>query len=582
LFFETNQKNRSPDKAGFLETIATLPGGWDLAHAIRLGIKPFAELGANSEALSGSHVDSPCSCRAIFESAPVAMLQSRFLGEFHELFYSENRIRLAVAGSQKFSALGNVPVPGGGNFLEPFRWMPLPGLEPGEARSLLLCENTAMWNPAIENKILDEAIRWSGGHPLILQKIGTQLAVLAGQTRCNPYQGSAVNRALLDRCFTELIDDFPTRQHFRDDFERLTVAQQAIIDRLFQAPDDTGVPADELRAVAQPLQAETEDALWFLRRYGYVTDNSDSVSLNLPFYKFLLQRERKVNPTAKKSVVDPAEVQRIHPLLFVAGDKQTVRELVEALNRHAPSEGFVVTTDPREISHASAAVIAVSPGYLNSPESREELGAIAAAKDASGCAITWLSAWPTPDELLRTPLRDGSPSLAKLPVLHDPEQPLRQLDEASRAKAVEAACRQVAGLLSRRVRRVARLIVGGEDAASGLRDFFAVGSRNGKSHGKTRFTFVFDPGDGDPFLVQDGSEVDGSALYRTPHGPGSEAHGRPVPQRRQGPRTGPGPRGTTAPLHDQERTETSRPGRPPGGCSRRPVVARPLGDPAVQ
>jgi hypothetical protein len=54
-----------------------LPGDWDLAHAIRLGIKPFAELGANLEALSGSQVDSPCSCRAIFESAPVAMLQSR-------------------------------------------------------------------------------------------------------------------------------------------------------------------------------------------------------------------------------------------------------------------------------------------------------------------------------------------------------------------------------------------------------------------------------------------------------------------------------------------------------------------------
>ena len=60
-----------------------LPGGWDLAHAIRLGIKPFAEWGANSEALSGSQVDSPCSCRAIFESAPVAMLQSRIFGVFH-------------------------------------------------------------------------------------------------------------------------------------------------------------------------------------------------------------------------------------------------------------------------------------------------------------------------------------------------------------------------------------------------------------------------------------------------------------------------------------------------------------------
>jgi hypothetical protein len=54
-----------------------LPGGWDLVHAIRFGIKPFAELGVNSEALSGFQVDSPCSCRAIFESAPVAMLQSQ-------------------------------------------------------------------------------------------------------------------------------------------------------------------------------------------------------------------------------------------------------------------------------------------------------------------------------------------------------------------------------------------------------------------------------------------------------------------------------------------------------------------------
>ena len=54
----------------FFETIATLPGGWDLAHTIRLGIKLFAELGANSQALSGSHVDSPCSCRAILRIGP--------------------------------------------------------------------------------------------------------------------------------------------------------------------------------------------------------------------------------------------------------------------------------------------------------------------------------------------------------------------------------------------------------------------------------------------------------------------------------------------------------------------------------
>ena len=65
-----------------------LPGDWDLAHAIRLEIKPFAELGANSEALSGSQVDSPCSCRAILESAPVAMLQSQKTWKFSKRYSS--------------------------------------------------------------------------------------------------------------------------------------------------------------------------------------------------------------------------------------------------------------------------------------------------------------------------------------------------------------------------------------------------------------------------------------------------------------------------------------------------------------
>src|SRR5208337_2242843 len=60
------EKNREKkvfarQKAGKIETVATLPAGWDSANAIRLGNKPFAELGANSEALSGSQVDSPCS-----------------------------------------------------------------------------------------------------------------------------------------------------------------------------------------------------------------------------------------------------------------------------------------------------------------------------------------------------------------------------------------------------------------------------------------------------------------------------------------------------------------------------------------
>ena len=60
------------------ETVAALPGGFGSVHAIRLGIEPFAELGANSSSLSGSEVDSSCSRRAILGLAPVTVLQSPF------------------------------------------------------------------------------------------------------------------------------------------------------------------------------------------------------------------------------------------------------------------------------------------------------------------------------------------------------------------------------------------------------------------------------------------------------------------------------------------------------------------------
>src|SRR5512135_3836461 len=60
--------------------VAALPGGFETVRAIRFGIEPFIELGANLGSLSGSRVDSPCSCRAILKSAPVTLLQSPLFG----------------------------------------------------------------------------------------------------------------------------------------------------------------------------------------------------------------------------------------------------------------------------------------------------------------------------------------------------------------------------------------------------------------------------------------------------------------------------------------------------------------------
>ena len=78
--------------------MATLPGGWDLAYAIRLGIKPFAELAVNSGGIE--RVPSRFSLflpEPFFQSAPVAMLQSRFFGPF----VSENAL-LRIRVSKNF------------------------------------------------------------------------------------------------------------------------------------------------------------------------------------------------------------------------------------------------------------------------------------------------------------------------------------------------------------------------------------------------------------------------------------------------------------------------------------------------
>ena len=72
-----------------METVAGLPGDFGVVHAIRLGIEPFAELGANSESLSGFRVDSPCSSRAILKSAPVTLLQSQEIIDLIKFMYPD-------------------------------------------------------------------------------------------------------------------------------------------------------------------------------------------------------------------------------------------------------------------------------------------------------------------------------------------------------------------------------------------------------------------------------------------------------------------------------------------------------------
>jgi hypothetical protein len=212
-----------------------------------------------------------------------------FLGPFHEALRGDARFRLVLAGTQLLSRLFDYKLPGGGSFLldPPLRWVPVPGLDREEARGLLLCSNaqTLAWKPPILEAVLDEAIRWSGGHPFILQTIGARLVELSQQARL-PYKGDSVNRGILDRCFANLVKDAIYKHVFEDDFQKLTKAQQAILSRLCTdaRSEREGIPAGELRNVADALQWPREDSLWFLQSYGYATEG-DPVRLRIPFYR---------------------------------------------------------------------------------------------------------------------------------------------------------------------------------------------------------------------------------------------------------------------------------------------------------
>ena len=141
-----------------------------------------------------------------------------FLGPFHDQFHDDDAFRLVIAGSQAVSRLFEVPVSAGGSFLDPFLWIPLPGLSPEEAQRLLQCEQSRTWKPLIDSQLLGELVRFSGGHPLILQKVGSQLAVRSGQPASGPYLGNLVDRRALDGCLAGLANDAVNRRTFDDDF----------------------------------------------------------------------------------------------------------------------------------------------------------------------------------------------------------------------------------------------------------------------------------------------------------------------------------------------------------------------------
>jgi hypothetical protein len=264
--------------------------------------------------------------------------QGGFLAPFHEAFQDDDRFRLVLAGSQLlFEKLYNCRVRSGNSFLESFRWVPLPGLAADEARDLLLCKQTRK-RPQPFAKVVSEAVRWSGGHPWVLHKLGQLLTESQprgqeGNRRgrrdlgglCQQFvklivgRRRSVDRSMLDRCFEDVVQDELTGKIFLNDFTHLTDAQQAVMERLCRDEDETGVPENELCGLRD---GKGKNALRFLRMYGYASQGNP-VRLGLPFYRKLYHDYISCVP-GKASANDEL-LQQIRPALL-AGDSQVAEE----------------------------------------------------------------------------------------------------------------------------------------------------------------------------------------------------------------------------------------------------------------
>jgi hypothetical protein len=182
--------------------------------------------------------------------------------------------RCVLAASQSLAALFDSQENADQSFLTRFRWLPLAGLEDPDARALLQGAQTGGWPAPLDDRLVSDAIAWTGGHPFLLQELGQTLEQ-AGNITFRVYQDC---RAALGR------DQF-LRELFHNDFSRLTAAQQAVM-KLVCAVEE-GWTLDQLENRIRRPEKETIDAVSFLMHYGYVFW-ADQVRLRVGFYRDLL------------------------------------------------------------------------------------------------------------------------------------------------------------------------------------------------------------------------------------------------------------------------------------------------------
>ncbi len=359
-------------------------------------------------------------------------------GELHHI----RDFRFVLAGTQLLFGLRRLHGHCS-SFLAAFYSYSLAGLDEDAARQLFSGGKTGGWEPPLPTELVEYGIKWSGGHPLMLQALG---ALLEERTR---YGRGRLDVQTMEECCHDLTVKPDLLRIMEDDFTILRPVQRAVLSAVCRGQKETSTTA--ISTTIGHSKRAVEEAAALLAHHGYITRNP--LRLRFVFYSAML-------PQWFSSGTDSGQAQRLSSQGRNPGGDRAGGELAQTIMisySHEDSDWLKRVTSflepilrgseielwddqriqpgsrwrhdiDKTLSGARVALLLISSDFLLSPFVNEvELPTILARERSGECVVLCLHVRPS---ALRGVIPSESVQLHQLSefqALNDPKRPLSAL-----------------------------------------------------------------------------------------------------------------------------------------------------------
>lgn len=240
----------------------------------------------------------------------IAKMDPGFLNSFRGYLHSNPNFRLAIAATQGLAEL--FPKDDRlSDFITSFKWMPLKGLAYDDAHAVMQCNQTGGWDHPIDKTIVDRAVGWSGGHPWVLQELGSQLQEKTGG------DGRKATFDMLDQICRNAFGANPGfKRNFKDDQRKMTMPQHSVLSAVANQNESINTRSKLLEWLNDIPFSQVQSAVEYLTDFGYLKQvvNEEDIQLLLgyPFYTEFLTED------TSGALFSQESVERIKPTLFIS------------------------------------------------------------------------------------------------------------------------------------------------------------------------------------------------------------------------------------------------------------------------